>query len=100
MLRNLPFPFIELVLCINTLFEIKANKGVDCFEPKVKSNEAAGTHALKYSCSPSTQPTGAEGLEPPNGGAKNHCLTTWRRPIVHKTDFEPLTFIWTFKLLK
>ena len=81
MLRNLPFPFIELVLCINTLFEIKANKGcllglMVCEANKVKSYEAAGTHALKYSCSPSTQPTGAEGLEPPNGGAKNHCLTT------------------------
>jgi hypothetical protein len=23
---------------------------------------------------------GAEGFEPPNGGTKNRCLTTWRRP--------------------
>ena len=25
--------------------------------------------------------TGAEGLEPTNGGSKNRSLTTWRRPI-------------------
>ena len=25
---------------------------------------------------------GMEGLEPPNAGTKNQCLTTWRRPIV------------------
>ena len=25
--------------------------------------------------------TGAGGLEPPNGGVKVRCLTTWRRPI-------------------
>ena len=24
---------------------------------------------------------GAEGFEPPNGGTKSRCLTTWRRPI-------------------
>ncbi len=24
--------------------------------------------------------TGAEGFEPPHGGAKNRRLTTWRRP--------------------
>ena len=25
--------------------------------------------------------SGAEGLEPTNGGTKNRSLTTWRRPI-------------------
>jgi hypothetical protein len=24
---------------------------------------------------------GVEGFEPPNGGTKNRCLTTWRHPI-------------------
>ena len=24
----------------------------------------------------------AEGFEPPNGGTRTHCLTTWRRPNV------------------
>ncbi len=24
--------------------------------------------------------TGVEGFEPPNGGTKNRCLTTWRHP--------------------
>ena len=26
--------------------------------------------------------SGAEGLEPTNGGIKARCLTTWRRPIL------------------
>lgn len=26
---------------------------------------------------------GADGLEPPNGGIKTRCLTTWRRPNPH-----------------
>ncbi len=25
---------------------------------------------------------GTEGFEPPNGGTRTHCLTTWRRPNI------------------
>ena len=35
--------------------------------------------------------TGAEGFEPANGGTKNRCLTTWRRPI-----YVPLNIIISF----
>ncbi len=34
---------------------------------------------------------GAEGFEPPNGGTKIHCLTTWRRPIVAKSIAKTLS---------
>ena len=26
---------------------------------------------------------GDEGFEPPNGGTRTHCLTTWRIPSIH-----------------
>ena len=31
--------------------------------------------------------TGTEGFEPTNIGAKNRCLTTWRRPIIFTQEF-------------
>lgn len=33
--------------------------------------------------------SGTEGFEPPNGGAKNHCLTTWPRPILSSSITKP-----------
>ncbi len=29
---------------------------------------------------------GVEGFEPPNGGTKNRCLTTWRHPRAKNYD--------------
>ena len=34
---------------------------------------------------------GAEGFEPTNGGTKNRCLTTWRRPSKFLSN---LTIFW------
>jgi hypothetical protein len=35
-----------------------------------------------YRLQPYLQLAGAEGFEPPNGGIKTRCLTTWRRPNI------------------
>jgi hypothetical protein len=39
-------------------------------------NTAIVDRSIKYS----PHLAGAEGFEPPNGGIKTRCLTTWRRP--------------------
>ena len=35
---------------------------------------------LGNTLSPTGEQIGVEGIEPPNGGTKNRCLTTWRHP--------------------
>jgi integrase len=34
---------------------------------------------------------GVEGFEPPNGGIKTRCLTTWRHPNLNQRSFKPPT---------
>ncbi len=36
---------------------------------------------------------GVEGFEPPNGGIKTRCLTTWRHPSIY--DLPTLSRAWT-----
>ena len=33
-----------------------------------------------FLCFCETKMAGMEGFEPPNGGTRTHCLTTWRHP--------------------
>src|SRR5215213_9356605 len=48
--------------------------------PATRSEDPMERHSWAANSSFEVEMAGAPGFEPGNGGTKNRCLTTWRRP--------------------
>jgi hypothetical protein len=52
-----------------------------------KSNELIDAAGIYFNAQALNCLAGVEGFEPPNGGIKTRCLTTWRHPKTSITNW-------------